>query len=108
MKILISIVFLVFFSCYSVNDTPPLDEEKFVTILVQMELIQAELSFEASIDQSVLNKNLNGYKSLFNRMKTDSAEVIKTFTYYQSKPNELLKIYETVRDSLKARGNKYH
>ena len=102
--ILLTSVFLT--ACSSKQENPPIEKNKFIHLLIEMHLIEAEVSFNVNIDQNLLVKSYDQYKSLFSKNGVDSTLVNKNFDYYKGRNQELLDIYKVVKDSIIARGNK--
>lgn len=100
-KIIILVGILLIYSCGNKNETNGiLPKQKFTSLLIQMHLIEADISFNQHLDQKSIEKNYEKYKHLFKKFSTDSATVSNTFDYYTDKQKELLEIYQGVLDSL--------
>lgn len=108
MKGLTYILFvLVIYSCgESEKNEKIIPRQQFVSLLIQMHLIDAEISFNQMLEQNAVDKSYASYKKLFSDFKTDSTTVAGTFDYYADKQDELKAIYVEVLDSLTARANK--
>jgi hypothetical protein len=98
--IFIVVVVVSFFSCEKKVETDILPRKKFISLLVQMHLIEADFSFNSQVDHKSMKKNYTRYEDLFKRYKTDSLQVMNTFNYYDDKLAELDTIYNIVLDSL--------
>lgn len=107
MKNLFFFIFsIVLLSCAQNKPEPPLNRKVFVNLLIEMHLIESEVSFNAAIDQNLMNKSYTKYNNLFRKFNTDSVTVSKNFDFYSDKSQELLSIYQEVRDSLVKRAEK--
>lgn len=94
------VVLLTFFSCAKKEQYNILPNEKFISLLVQMHLIEADFSFNGQVDRTSVPANYARYKNLFKRYHTDSLQVMNTFNYYEDRQEELRVIYKTVLDCL--------
>lgn len=94
------------YSCGKTEDETIIPEQKFISLLVQMHLIEADFSFNPEVDHRSMKKNYAQYQNLFKRYKTDSLQVVNTFNYYDDKQDDLLRIYKTVLDCLNTMAGK--
>ena len=105
-KFLLLIFGLCIVACNEYKPSPPIKREVFVSLLIEMHLIESEVSFNVAIDQNMMNKSYVKYNELFKKFKTDSISVAQNFDFYQDKNDELLQIFHEVKDSLIKRAEK--
>ncbi|HYG52072.1 MAG TPA: DUF4296 domain-containing protein [Flavobacteriales bacterium] len=102
----IATVVFVFYACEKKQEENIIPREKFISLLVQMHLIEADFSFNPEVDHRSMQKNYKQYEELFKRYKTDSLQVVKTFDYYDDKQEELFQVYKVVLDCLNTMAGK--
>lgn len=105
MRFIIIVLVMLVYSCSEKKEESPIPKDKFIRVLVEMHLIESSVSFNASIDQSSLERSYGQYKSTFEKFDVDSSLVAQNFQFYSTRPNELLEIYQVVKDSLLKRAD---
>ena len=103
MRKIIFIFAFIIFSCGEQKETGEniLDREKFVLVLTDMHLAEAEQMQTQMIEQIQYKKGYVQYMDIFKKHGTDTAQVRRTFEYYTHNDQEgLLEIYRDVKDRL--------
>lgn len=86
--------------CKSESQEKVLDKETFTNLLVEMYLLEGDVSMSTHLDGNVRNKFNARYLELFKKMGTDSTEVRKTFEAFEKDPDELALIMQEARERM--------
>ena len=103
MRKIIFIIVIFIFSCGEEKATGDniLEREKFVLVLTDMHLTEAEQMQTQMIEQAHYKKGYAQYMGVFKKHGTDTSQVRRTFEYYsQHEHEDLLQIYREVKDRL--------
>lgn len=80
-----------------------LPREKFIHVLIEMHLLDAELNLNQHLQDKENKLNYAKYKDMLAKNGADSLLLQSTFEYYKTRNEELLDIYRNVLDSLNYR-----
>jgi len=106
LKYISFIIFLAVFSCASdgYKKVPEnlITEEKFVDLMVEMHLIEANINqrFVKLVDST--DTSFGYYRYLFDKYEVKKVDFDSTFNYYSRNPDKLDLVYDQVQERLKA------
>ena len=106
------IYFLLLLFIFSCSDSSQIEtkeliisEEKFITMLEEIHMLEAGYHLERISDlKSAENNLIINYKDLFKKHNVSSSDFEKCMKYYSSNPEKLSQIYSEILENLK---NKY-
>lgn len=108
-KILPILSFLLLISCSDKKEETPSDilpKEKFISVMMEMYLLEAEISHSNILDQSSYEKGMKKYEKVFKKFGTDKEQVSKSIDHYTHHPVEMREIQSRILDSLNVRSIK--
>lgn len=82
-----------------------LPKEKFISLLIDMYMLEGKYSHQALMDQASYEKGVDDYMQLFKKHGTDKETVDNTFTHYAQDTVVMNEIFTVVLDSLNLRSN---
>src|SRR5688572_13113455 len=106
---LIILVSLIIFSCSEKKEEVPADvlpKEKYISLMVDMYLLEAKFSHSNLIDRPTHEKGVKEYEALFRKHGTDKEQVEKSIDHYAHRPQEMKEIQAIILDSLNLRSIK--
>ncbi len=80
-----------------------MDREHFTTVLLEAQLIEAQVNHELVIEQLADIPTDSYYDQLFREHGTDREQFARTFAYYAARPEDLKAIYEEIITELTQR-----
>lgn len=106
------IYFLLLLFTYSCSDSSQMEtkeliisEEKFIIMLEEIHIFEADYQIEKISDlKSAENNLIINYKNLFEKHNVPSSDFEKCMKYYSNNPEKLSQIYSEILENLK---NKY-
>jgi len=106
LKYIFFALLLAMFSCVSegYKKVPEnlISEEKFVDLMVEMHLIEANINqrFVKLVDST--DTSFGYYRYLFDKYEVKKVDFDSTFNYYSRNPQKLDEVYDKVQERLKA------
>lgn len=82
-----------------------LPKEKFISLLIDMYMLEGKYSHEALLDKTSWEKGIEEYEKLFKKHGTDKKTVDHTFNHYAQDTVIMNEIFTVVLDSLNLRSN---
>lgn len=80
----------------SSRERPPIDDSVFVSVMVDLHLVDANLALEAANTDQELPAAFTARDSVLNAHGTTRAEFEETVTWWASRPEDFLTLYEDV------------
>lgn len=97
---------LLFVACGSPEGAIPVDvlpREKFTTVLLEAQLIEARMNHELVVAHHSTIPSEQYYRDMFKAQGTDDEEFKRSFRYWSSRPEDMKVIYETIITELTRR-----
>lgn len=93
-------------ACY-VRKDPPIPEEKFIDLLIELSTSEAIYSKIYDTDSTAVRTIAIRNKQLLDRYKVTKEQFEETYHFYDDNKEELLRIYTAAIDSANARRERY-
>ena len=105
MRVLFALLICVLFVACAITDTtaPPLSEETFIPVLVDVHLHEAQQQQQQPFEKGRVISTIVGYETIFRKHKITAEQFYDTFAWYQERPKQMEELYQRVVEDVTRR-----
>jgi hypothetical protein len=93
-------IFLSLSGCNQDPKKPPIEEEKFISIMIDIHLLEARLENLKQLNDTSFFAAGKGYEQIYKNHSVTKEQFRQTFDFYLNHPKQMDKLYEKIVDSL--------